>query len=141
LEPTLVKIQQGFELAKTFNFPKEAVSYTKESQKMVIGEVTKFVAENLTQVKLLLFKAGGSSLESFRDQVIDAFADVLYDWVKSIRPDKGISKLFVRCVSNFYINIIEQMILFGTTREQAEEVGGEFLNFVYHGWQGVFQQK
>jgi AcrR family transcriptional regulator len=139
LEPTLAKIYQGFELAKSFNLPKEVDSYTKESQKFVIGVVTDFVSENLTDVKLLLFHARGSSLESFRDRVIDAFTDVFYDWVRSIRSNKEISKFFARCVSNFYLSIIEQTILSVTTKEQAENLGEEFLNFVYHGWKGVFQ--
>jgi AcrR family transcriptional regulator len=141
LEPTLTKINQGLEMVKTFNVPKESDTYTKESQKMVIGVVMQFISENLTDVKLLLFKARGSSIESFRDKVIDSFTDVLFDWTQSIRPEPGVSKFFVRCIANFYLSSIEQMILNLKSKEQVEKVGEEFLVFVYHGWQGIFQQK
>ncbi len=141
LEPTVSKIYQGLELAKSFNVPKEANAYTKESQQMVIGVVMQFIFENLTDIKLLLFQARGSSLESLKERVIDAFTDVLYDWTQSIRPEKGISKFFVRCVANFYLSVIEQMILTLTSKEQVEKEGEKFLIFVYNGWQGVFQQE
>ncbi len=141
LEPTVVKIHQGLESARIFNVPKEADAYTKETQKFVMGVVTQFVTENLTDVKLLFFQARGSSLESFRDKVVDAFTAVLFDWVSAIKSKREISKFFVRCVANFYVSIIEQMILSVTSQEQVEKIGEEFLIFVYHGWQGVFRQK
>jgi Transcriptional regulator len=141
LEPTVAKINQGLELAKTFNVPKEAGAYTRESQKAVISAVVQFVSENLIDVKLLLFQSRGSSLENFKEKVIDIFGDILYGWTQSIRPDPGISKFFVRCIAIFYLNIIEQMILTLTDKEQAAKVGEEFLTFVYHGWQGIFQSK
>jgi AcrR family transcriptional regulator len=66
LEPTLAKIQKGFEVAKSFNVPKGVDEYTQDSQKLVVDTVMEFVFENITDLRLLLFHAQGSSLESFK---------------------------------------------------------------------------
>ncbi len=138
LEPTITKIQKGLEMAKQFNVPKKVDEYTLESQMDVVGIVNRFVAENLIDVRLLLFKAHGSSLEKFKYEFLEAFTDNMYSWTKSIRPDKEVSRLFVRSVCNFYLGMIEQVILYGKA-EEMQMFRQEFTNFVYHGWRSVLQ--
>lgn len=139
LEPTLAKIQQGLEMAKSFNVPKGVDAYTQDSQRIVVGAIMGFVFENITDFKLLLFQAQGSSLDNFKDKITEIFTDLLYEWVESIRPDKGISRFFVRCVANFIIGGIEQTIKYGITKEQVSMGQHEFISFLYHGWKGVFE--
>jgi AcrR family transcriptional regulator len=138
LEPTLAKIREGLEMAKQFNVPKGADEYTLQSQMAVVGVVNRFVAENLDDVRLLLFKSQGSSAENFKNELLDAFTDNMCNWVKSIRPDRDISRLFVRSVCGFYFNLIEQAILYGKS-EEMESFQQEFTKFVYHGWRGIFE--
>ncbi len=138
LGPTVDKIRQGLEMAKQFNVPKGVEVYTAESQMGVVKVVSLFVAEHLADVRLLLFKAQGSTLENFKYEVLDAFTENMHDWTKSIQPHKEISKLFVRSICSFYLSLIEQIILYG----KAEEVQGlqqEFTKFIYNGWKGVLQ--
>jgi len=145
LEPTLAKIQKGLEAAKASGASKGEGSYAREAQQRVIGTVMAFMAENLTDIKLLLFRAQGSSLENFKNEVTDVFTDIMDSWVRSVSPDKEISRLFVRCVSNFYISTVEQTILYGkaygASKDQFGKILKEFTDFVYNGWKGVFQQE
>lgn len=141
LEPTVAKIRKGLEMAKQFNVPKVPKGvdeYTLESQMYVIGVVNQFVAENFNDIRLLLYKAQGSSLENFKNEILEAFTDNMCSWVKSIRPDKEISRLFVRSVCSFYLSLIEQATLYGKSGEMQRS-RQEFTNFVYHGWKGVLQ--
>lgn len=140
LEPTVTNIQKGLELAKQFNIPKGIDEYTQESQMYVVGVVNQFVAENVTEIRLLLFKAQGSALENFKYQFLEAFTDNMCSWTKSIRPDKEISRLFVRSVCSFYLSLVEQAILYGKS-EDIQKFQLEFTNFVYHGWKGLLQSK
>ncbi len=132
------KIRKGLETAKQFNVPKGVEEYTVESQMHVIKVVSRFVEENYTDVRLLLFKAQGSSLEGFKYEILEAFTENMHTWTKSIRAHKEISKLFIRSICSFYLSSIEQMILYGKP-EEIPGVQQEFIKFIYNGWKGVFQ--
>lgn len=138
LEPTIVRIYQGLEVARTYNVPKSTDAYTQDSQKFVVSTVMEFVFENITDFKLLLFNSQGSSLENFKDKIGEAFTDLLCQWVESIKPDQEISKFFISCVANFIIGGIEQTVKFRVSKEQVSMHQHEFISFLYHGWQGVF---
>lgn len=137
LEPATTEIRAGLERAKQYNVPKEAEDYTFSSQQMVIGAISKFIAAHTADVKLLLFKAQGSSLENFRYEVLDAFTDNMVEWTHSIRSKKDVSRLFVRTICSFYLNMIEQLFLVGPPEDMAKYIH-EISVFIYHGWKNVF---
>ena len=138
LGPTLKKIREGLEAVKQFNVPKSLDAYTKESQMKVVGVVYGFVAENIKNIRLLLFKSQGSSLEGFKQELLEKFTDNMCEWVKSINQEKDISRLFVRCVCNFYIGMVEQAILYGKP-EEMQKFSHEFTDFIFYGWKGLLQ--
>lgn len=138
LEPTVIKIRKGLESAKQYNTPKNTDEYTQESQSNVMGTIVKFVAENLTDVKLLLFKAQGSMIENFKYEVLEVFTDNMCNWVKSFKSGDKISRLFVRSICSYYLSVIEQMILYGRW-EELPRLQHEISSFVYNGWRGVLK--
>lgn len=137
LEPTVSEIETGLELAKQYNVPKETEDYTLSSQQLVIEVIGKFIATHISDVKLLLFKAQGSSLEGYKHEVLDAFTDNMVEWTKSVHTKKEVSRLFVRTVCSFYLNMIEQLFLGGLPTDMAKYMN-EISVFVYHGWKSVF---
>lgn len=140
LEPTITKIRTGLEMAKQYNVPKETEDYTFSAQQLVISVISKFIAQNTNDVKLLLFKAPGSSLEGFKYEVLDAFTDNMIEWIQSIHSKKDVSRLFVRTVCSFYLNMIEQLFLVGPPADMAKYMK-EISVFVYHGWKNVFKEE
>jgi AcrR family transcriptional regulator len=136
LEPTVTQIRNGLELAKQYNIPKETGDYTLSSQQLVISVISKFIAQHTADVKLLLFKAQGSSLEGFKYEVLDAFTDNMVAWTRSVRTKRDVSRLFVRTVCSFYLNMIEQLLLAGPPADMAKFMN-EISVFVYHGWKSV----
>jgi hypothetical protein len=76
-------------LAKQFNVPKGVDEYTLRSQIFVVGAVNRFVAENLTDVRLLLFKSQGSSLEKFKYELLEDFTDNMYDQIPVLHGEMG----------------------------------------------------
>lgn len=140
LDPTVSKIRKGLEFAKQYNVPKETEDYTLSSQQFVIGVISNFIAQNTDDVKLLLFKAQGSTLECFKYEVLDAFTDNMIEWTQSIRTEKKVSRLFVRTVCSFYLNMIEQLFLVGPS-EDIEKYMNELSVFIYHGWKNVLAGK
>ncbi|MFT8351796.1 TetR/AcrR family transcriptional regulator [Clostridium saccharoperbutylacetonicum] len=134
VEQTIIKIRKGMELAEELYISKGDHLYTKKEQKFVVSTVSNFVRKNLIDVKLLLFRAQGSSLESFKSEVTEAFTDIMCKWVKTMVPDKSISRNFIRSISNFYLSIIEQNIIYNEANDNKE-----FIDFIYNGWQSVLK--
>lgn len=134
VEQTILKIRKGIQLADELYISKGVHLYTKKEQEFVVNTIAEFVRENLMDVKLLLFRAQGSVLESFESEVIEAFTDMMCKWVKTMVPDKSISRSFIRSISNFYLSIIEQNIIYGQANDNKE-----FIDFIYNGWKSVLQ--
>ena len=140
LESTTTEIRTGLEAAKQYNVPKDTEDYTLSSQQMVIDIISKFIAQHKDDVKLLLFKAQGSSLERFKYEVLDAFTDNMFEWTQCIHSKKDVSRLFVRTVCSFYLNMIEQLFLEGSSVDMMKYIK-EIAVFVYHGWKNVFNEE
>lgn len=138
LEPTIQKIRFGLESAKQFNQPKGVSEYTLDSQAYVIKIIFQFIAENITDIRLLLFKAHGSTLEGFKYGLLNAFTDNMYAWVNSIRSDKEISRDFVMCICSCYLTQIELLLLHGNS-DDVRGLPKEFAAFIYHGWKGILE--
>lgn len=137
VKPVLSNIYQGLELAEFQSETQDMDSYTFEVQKVNIRIVVDFVFENIEEIKLLLFHSGGSSLENFKSELIDSFTDILAEWFCKSLSHKTISRFFIRCVSSFYISVIEQLLLDEIPKEKARQHFDEFVAFIYSGWRGV----
>ena len=137
LEPTTTKIRTGLELAKQYNVPKQTDDYSFSSQQLVIRVISAFIAEHPVEVKLLLFQAQGSSLAGFKYEVLDLFTDNMVEWTRSVYSKAGVSRMFVRTVCSFYLNMIEQLFLVGPPADM-DQFMKEITVFVYHGWKHVF---
>jgi AcrR family transcriptional regulator len=142
LEPTTGEIRNGLEMAKQYNMPKDAEDYTFLSQQLVIDAIINFIAQHVPEVKILLFKAQGSSLENFKYELLDAFTYNMILWTKSIHSKNSVSRLIIRTVCGFYLNMIEQIMLSPppTDTEMAKYMK-EISVFVYNGWKSVFADK
>lgn len=139
LESTVVVIREGLRLARGENAGKGTETYTVGSQEAYMRIVMQFVAEHTSDIWLLLRCAGGSSLEHFKEEVIDEFTGILSDWLQAAMPGRAPSRLFIRCVASFYVSAIEQMLIEKASMEKAKEYMGEFLKFVYGGWSSLMK--
>lgn len=140
LEPTVNRIRQGLEMVKLTTAGTGTGSYTMNSQGEYMQIVVAFVAAHAEDVSLLLFRASGSSLAGFKDEVIDKYTDMLAGWFAEALPGRAPSRLFIRCVASFYVTAVEQMLGERPSREMAMKYMGEFLQFVYGGWSSMMKQ-
>ena len=136
LTPTINQIQVGLALAKQYNVPKEVDDYTLSSQQDVITAIYHFLVENANDARLLLFRAQGSSLENYKYEVLDSFAENMSEWTASIHSKRPVSRLFVKTVCSFYFNMIEQLLREETPTEIKEFIR-EISGFIYYGWKNV----
>lgn len=139
LAPTVGSIRQGLQAVLAQNEGASVQSYTVASQEGYMRIVMEFVGGHSADICLLLFRSGGSSLAVFREEVAESFTGVLTGWLAAAEPGRVTSRLFVRCVADFYMAAVERMMLERPSREKAAEYMGEFLKFVYGGWSAVLK--
>lgn len=138
LEPTVNGIRIWLKIAaRSSNLFVLADTYTIESHKKNVEIVLNFIFKYSDEIKILIYDSAGSSLESFPEEVVEQFTDVLGDWLIKIIPNSLPPRFFLRCISNLYINLIEQIITSETSKEQAEKNIDEYIKFVYNGLKGL----
>jgi AcrR family transcriptional regulator len=139
--PVAGLIRRALEIAAAKNADARPGSYGSEGQASAISAVAAFVAANTDEVRLLLFAAGGSSLAGFKEEVIERFADILFEWFGASAQGVAPSRLFVTCVAGFYLSGLERILLESASAEDARGYIGEFQAFVYGGWSRVIGKK
>lgn len=137
LEPVVTDIRTALEAAQAENEGRGTESYSQDSQERYMRLVMQYVASHTADISMLLFSAAGSSLAGFKDEVIDRFTGILTVWLAAAMPGHAPSRLFVRCVAEFYLSVVVQMLQQRPTMQEAQAYMGEFLKFVYGGWHHV----
>jgi AcrR family transcriptional regulator len=137
--PTVAAIRAGLKAAVEESAEEKPETYTMGSQERYMRIVMEFIAARPQDVFLLLFRSAGSSLGGFREEVAEKYTDMLMNWFAGVMPGRAPSRLFLRCIAGFYMEAVERMMLEKPTREKAGEYMGEFLRFVYGGWNSLMR--
>lgn len=117
----------------------EIETYTLEAQKAVILDFVNLMMANKEDFRLLFFKSAGSSMNGYKNLIIDSFADALEIWINTISPKRNLSRFFISSIARFYVSPIEQYLLQDEAQEIRSEHMQEFLLFVYGGWKNLLQ--
>ena len=137
LAPVVADIRAGLQAAQAENAGKKKGHYSQGSQERYIHLVMQYAAGHVSELRLLLFSAVGSSLAGFKNEVIERFTDVLSGWLAATMPGHAPSRFFVRCIAGFYVSVVEQMLQQAPTAQEVQTYLSEFLKFIYGGWNSV----
>lgn len=138
---TVEEVRRGLEAAKAESAGEKPEGYTMGSQERYMRIVGDFISSHPQDIFLLLFLSAGSSLAGFRDEVAERFTDMLAGWFSAALPGRAPSRLFIRCVAGFYMEAVERMLIAKPTPEQANAYIGEFLKFIYGGWDSLMRPR
>lgn len=136
-QPALSAMEEGFAGIAQANRQKREGSYTMEAQQRMIALFMRFAARYYRELRLLFFRAAGSSMAGFRESVTRTLAGLLTQWLTAEAPGKVPSAFFVRSVAGFYVGTVERAIAEGAAPDEGTM--RDFLNFVYGGWKAVMQ--
>jgi AcrR family transcriptional regulator len=137
VEPTLSAMESGFGKIRAQNDGNVGSPIPLKRKKRTIVQFMLFVYTHESDLKLLLFYSSGSSLAESKEHAIRLLTGLLEDWLQNAAPESDIPQFFIQTIARFYIGAIEQMLLLGFTKEQAEIQFEAFLQFVYGGWSAV----
>lgn len=113
----------------------------KSIPKKNIKEFKKFVnrvCECRASLKLLLFCAGGSAYENYKEVIIKRYAESFYNMhSKLLKTDQNLLKttmeMFVHTLASTYITMLEEIILHDPDKEELELYAEQMAVFVTSG--------
>lgn len=104
----------------------------------------KFICNYRDELKLLLFKAHGSSLEDFKDNWIDENTKAGIKWLKKYNKihSKKVqaSEFFIHYLNSSYVNFITEILMHDIHKNEIIEYLKEYFEFYYNGWQGIMKE-
>lgn len=94
--------------------------------------------------RLLLFKASGSSLENFRNEITDKHTQTGIEYIALMKQkypeiNGEVSEFFIHTMSSWWISIIAELVMHDLSHKALEEFIREYMEFGTAGWKKVMQ--
>ncbi|PID92427.1 MAG: TetR family transcriptional regulator [Bacteroidetes bacterium] len=117
---------------------------SKEEQQLRINQLVDLILIHRDELKLLLFKSHGSSLESFRDEYTNRQTVMGLEYCKMISDkypyiQSDISEFFLHSMSSWIITIIGEIVSHNLSPEDIERFVGEYIEFLTAGWKKMMR--
>lgn len=96
--------------------------------------------------KLLLFKAAGSSLENFRDEITDNHTATGMEYIALMKEkypeiNGNVSKFFIHIMSSWWISTVAELVMHDISHSELEKFMREYMEFGTAGWKKVMRVK
>jgi len=139
LKPTISKINEALKILENFKVKEEKDFWSFEFSKKQFDLLMQFVHKNREDLDLILFKSHGSSIQDFKDEVIEKYTELNMKHLKFLRKthpgmNTKVSRFFIHNVSSFYANIINEIIMHNISYERMKKYSEEIIIFVYYGY-------
>lgn len=143
LSKTTDAVDEVFEQIEAGVPERSSILHSYEFKASTLSAVVAFIDEHRDYLRLILLRAEGSEIRSYKDRLIERYADVCARAAASQGNSDGIpvSHFFLRNVCSFYLNTLEEMLKHDLPREQMEEYGEELLRYSFFGFAALLQPK
>jgi AcrR family transcriptional regulator len=141
LSPILNKIEKAKSFLQEYEFdkkPGEKGNLEEHLNMMLVS--TSFVDTNRELLKLLIFKAHGSSLENYEEELIEWYADNWYSFIKK-NDMIPLDKFVIRNIMGVFYNLLKEILLNDIKGEELKNKAMEMMTFIFRGWKGLVEWK
>ena len=112
--------------------------YLQEHTNMYVNLIQKFKIE----LKILFFKAHGSSLENFVEEFTDKHTTVGLEYLRLMKErfpqlNIDISEFFIHTMSSWWMSIVGELVMHDLPVNESERFLSEFMEFATAGWKKV----
>lgn len=124
-------------------YGQDVISMTQESYLLsAVADYMSILKENRTLLKILLFKAQGSSLENFKIEFTDKATVQVKTWFannKLRHPDMNIevSDFMIHLHTVWMFTMFEEIIMHRVTGNAMVRVVEEYIKFEINGWKHI----
>ncbi len=144
LKPTISKINETLKILENFKVKEEKDFWSFEFSKKQFDFLMQFVHKNREDLDLILFKSHGSSIQDFKDEVIEKYTEINMKHLKFLSKthtgmNTNVSRFFIHNVSSFYANIINEIIMHNISYERMKKYSEEIITFVYYGYKELME--
>ncbi|OCL25457.1 hypothetical protein U472_14010 [Orenia metallireducens] len=101
---------------------------------------TDFVEDNRELLNLLLFKAHGSSLENYGEELIEWHTDRWYSYIEK-NDMVSLGKFIIRNIIAVFYNLIKEILLHDIRGQELKQAAMEMMTFFYSVWNGLIEWK
>lgn len=109
----------------------------EEKTVRIFRDHAKTVLDHHESFQLLLFCAGGSSLQNYKERIIQLYSESFYRFLAFLHKPHCVGEIFVHTLANTYVGFLEEIVLHEPHREEADIYAGQMAVFVYSGIKNV----
>ncbi|MEM6533621.1 MAG: TetR/AcrR family transcriptional regulator [Myxococcota bacterium] len=120
---------------------RSSILHSYEFKASTLNAVVAFIDEHRDYLRLLLLRAEGSDMRTYKERLIERYAEICARAAasQSGSADIPVSRFFLRNVCSFYMNTLEEMLKHDLLREHMEEYGEELLRYSFFGFAALLQ--
>jgi TetR/AcrR family transcriptional regulator, cholesterol catabolism regulator len=142
LTPVINIIDSGLNTASILMSKELQNNHDINQYKENISKIFKFIDNNRNDLELLFLKSKGSSLENFREEIVQKYTEIFDDQFKLVKnqyPDiKNISKFLWLNLLIFASNIILEILKNKITLAEMKNFNEELCHFLFYGFGDLF---
>jgi len=103
-----------------------------------------FIIKHRIELKMLLFLSAGSSLENYKNQIIDRYTEIQLRNIKKSKTFKPeinieISEFMLHNFASFYVNVISELVMHEIPDDKLDEYIAEICTFNYYGMKALIK--
>jgi AcrR family transcriptional regulator len=137
------------QVTEEHNSPENIDLYVFNSDEYIHSQIHMFVElidHYQEDFRLLLFKASGSSLENYRDDITDRHTETGKEYIRKMKEkypsvNADISVFFIHTMSSWWISIIVELVSHDLSHDELERFIGEYMEFGTAGWKKIMGLK
>jgi AcrR family transcriptional regulator len=142
LQPVLTKIEAGKKFLAETEFKELEASGEKldlATHQKLLMKSGEFIDENRGLLKLLIFEAYGSSLENYKEELIDWYVNIWGQYVEQNRVE--VDKFIFRNIAGIWYNALEEALRRDIRGARFKNLVREMTIFVFGGWNKLIDWK
>ncbi|MCG6190269.1 TetR/AcrR family transcriptional regulator [Maribellus maritimus] len=117
---------------------------SEEYMRRQIDMFVELIENHKEDFNLLLFKASGSSLENFRNEIIDTHTETGIEYIALMKQkypeiNSRVSNFFIHIMSSWWISIVAELVMHDLSHNELEEFIREYMEFGTAGWKKVMR--
>ena len=142
VRPTIKKIENYLDNLESGREHRNPANWSFQSHLLVREALVVFIEDNRQILKLIAFQAHGSSLQDYKEQLIERYTSIslkcmheaqhLYPGIKT-----NISLFFAHNIASLWMNIILEILMHNIDRTDMLNFFKELMTFMFYGYEGL----